>query len=77
MLQVHGNEISLCKWSGGTVYLCTLLGTLVSAFDIWSVLVNTYGTKGPVVTAKQTPWMRPWAIETFWSVVSQLYQNSP
>jgi len=35
-------------------------GTLVSTFDIWSALmVNTYSTRGPVMTAKQTPWMHP------------------
>jgi len=45
MLQVHKNEISLCKCSGGTAHLHTLKGTLVAAFGIWSTLmVNTYGT---------------------------------
>jgi len=34
MLQVHKNEISLCKCSGGTAHLHTLKGTLVAAFGI-------------------------------------------
>jgi len=32
----------------------------VAAFDISSALMlSTCGTKGPVMTAKQTPWMHP------------------
>jgi len=32
----------------------------VTAFDILSALkLSTCDTKGPVMTAKQTPWMRP------------------
>jgi len=31
----------------------------VTAFDILSALMlSTYGTKRPIMTAKQTPWMR-------------------
>jgi len=33
----------------------------VTAFNILLVLMlSTCGTKGPVVTTKQTPWMHPW-----------------
>jgi len=33
----------------------------VTAFDILSAfMLSTCSTKGPVMTAKHTPWMQPW-----------------
>jgi len=38
----------------------------VAAFNMWlALMLNTYGTRGPVMTAKQTLWMRPYSKQKF------------
>jgi len=53
--------------------------TCSDSLDILSALMlSTYGTKGPVLIAKQTPWMHPWLyvnVQTFKKKRVQLVSN--
>jgi len=52
MLQVCGNEISLCKWSGGIAYLRTLEGTLNTTR--WPPKIKSNNANGNISHACQS-----------------------